>query len=402
MNKRGVALAADSAVTLGDGEKVYLTAEKLFPVSSPAAAGLVRSVPVGIMTYGGADVMGVPWETVVKLYAQKLGQRQFDRLEQYAQDFLRFVEGSQALFPEPVQRRFFRQAVGSYWFQFYLKPLNDHLEKKSEDRKRAAAVLAELIDKDSEDTRSNYQMIEDLGDGYGDRILEDYSTELNELEAEMFGSFRVPRETSQRLRDCVKLMFTRNIFDDSASTVVFAGMGEAEALPALFQYRVGTLAAGKLRFAKIDEARVDHETDAVVVPMAQREVIDMFYGGIWPQLREKLVEIAQACFFNKTNGKDNAAPGKTRKGFEEAFNDALNREIRENYTDSLITAVGGLPRQELAGLAEALVSITIFVAKMSAGKRETVGGPIDVALISKGDGFVWVKRKERMQGFGIG
>ena len=25
--------------------------------------------------------------------------------------------------------------------------------------------------------------------------------------------------------------------------------------------------------------------------------------------------------------------------------------------------------------------------------RETVGGPIDVAVITKGDGFVWVKRK---------
>jgi hypothetical protein len=24
---------------------------------------------------------------------------------------------------------------------------------------------------------------------------------------------------------------------------------------------------------------------------------------------------------------------------------------------------------------------------------ETVGGPIDVAIISKGEGFVWVKRK---------
>ena len=65
MNKRGVALAADSAVTLGDGEKVYLTAEKLFPVSSPNGAG-ASIVPVGIMTYGAADIMGVPWETVVK------------------------------------------------------------------------------------------------------------------------------------------------------------------------------------------------------------------------------------------------------------------------------------------------------------------------------------------------
>ena len=26
-------------------------------------------------------------------------------------------------------------------------------------------------------------------------------------------------------------------------------------------------------------------------------------------------------------------------------------------------------------------------------EEETVGGPIDVAVISKGDGFVWIKRK---------
>ena len=401
MNKRGVALAADSAVTLGDGEKVYLTAEKLFPVSSANGAG-ASIVPVGIMTYGAADIMGVPWETVVKLYAHKLGQRQFDRLEQYAQDFLRFVEGSQVLFPGPVQRRFFRLSVGSYWFQFYLNPLNDLLEKNPEDRKRAAAVLAELIDKDSEDTRTNCPMLEELGEGYGDRVVEEYAAELGELEEEIFGDFKFPKDIGQRLRESVKLMVTRNIFGEFSSTVVFAGMGEAEALPALFQYRVGTLVAGRLRFAKIDEARVDHDTDAVVVPMAQRQVIDMFYGGIWPELRPKLVEIAHSCLFDKTNGGGRKAAEKMRKDFEESFNDALNREIRESYTASLINAVGGLPRQELAGLAEALVSITIFVAKMSAGKRETVGGPIDVALISKGDGFVWVKRKQQMQGFSIG
>ena len=26
-------------------------------------------------------------------------------------------------------------------------------------------------------------------------------------------------------------------------------------------------------------------------------------------------------------------------------------------------------------------------------ERETVGGPIDVAVISKGDGFIWIERK---------
>ena len=83
MNKRGVALAADSAVTLGDVQKIYHTAEKLFQLSS--------SAPVGIMTYGSADMMGVPWETVVKIYTRKLGERRFERLDQYAADFLNFI-----------------------------------------------------------------------------------------------------------------------------------------------------------------------------------------------------------------------------------------------------------------------------------------------------------------------
>jgi len=36
MNTLGIALAADSAVTLGEGQKIYLTAEKLFELASPS------------------------------------------------------------------------------------------------------------------------------------------------------------------------------------------------------------------------------------------------------------------------------------------------------------------------------------------------------------------------------
>ena len=78
MNRRGIALAADSAVTLGEGAKIYHSAEKLFPLSLAA--------PVGIMTYGLADFMGVPWEIIIKIYGQKLDGRKFETLEQYAHD----------------------------------------------------------------------------------------------------------------------------------------------------------------------------------------------------------------------------------------------------------------------------------------------------------------------------
>jgi hypothetical protein len=51
-----------------------------------------------------------------------------------------------------------------------------------------------------------------------------------------------------------------------------------------------------------------------------------------------------------------------------------------------------LPKDELAAMAEALVNLTVFKHKVSMS-AETVGGPIDVAVITKGDGLVWIKRK---------
>lgn len=103
MNRRGVALAADSAVTLGNGKKIYHTAEKLFAI----APGL----PVAIMTYGAADIMDAPWETVIKMYAAKLGAQRFDTLEEYAANFLGFIEGSTALFSPAKQAEYVRNLV---------------------------------------------------------------------------------------------------------------------------------------------------------------------------------------------------------------------------------------------------------------------------------------------------
>jgi hypothetical protein len=51
-----------------------------------------------------------------------------------------------------------------------------------------------------------------------------------------------------------------------------------------------------------------------------------------------------------------------------------------------------MPKVELIELAEALVSITAIERKATSDEG-TVGGPVDVAFISKHEGFVWIKRK---------
>ena len=51
-----------------------------------------------------------------------------------------------------------------------------------------------------------------------------------------------------------------------------------------------------------------------------------------------------------------------------------------------------MPKMELIELAEALISITAIERKATSDEG-TVGGPIDVAFITKHEGFVWIKRK---------
>ncbi len=58
MNKEAIAIAADSAVTLREG-KIFTSANKIFSLS--------KYHPVGVMIYGNATFMGIPWETMIKI-----------------------------------------------------------------------------------------------------------------------------------------------------------------------------------------------------------------------------------------------------------------------------------------------------------------------------------------------
>lgn len=96
LNRNAVALAADSAVTLDlpEGPKIYLV-NKLFTLS--------KYEPVGVMVYGNADLMGVPWETIIKGYRAQLGTRSFRTVDGYAGDLLNFVESNRKYFPPESQ-----------------------------------------------------------------------------------------------------------------------------------------------------------------------------------------------------------------------------------------------------------------------------------------------------------
>jgi hypothetical protein len=76
----------------------------------------------------------------------------------------------------------------------------------------------------------------------------------------------------------------------------------------------------------------------------------------------------------------------------EAYKYSINGVVKVHMVDPVIKSLTTLPKEELAALAESLVCLT-YLRKRVTDDPETVGGAIDVAVISKGDGFIWMKRK---------
>jgi hypothetical protein len=99
MNKSAIAMASDSAVTItarsDNTSKIYNTINKLFTLS--------KFAPVGVMIFGNSEFLKTPWETIVKLYRQRLGSDTFKTIDDYTQDFIKFLYESTDLFPYEIR-----------------------------------------------------------------------------------------------------------------------------------------------------------------------------------------------------------------------------------------------------------------------------------------------------------
>ncbi|MGI6456094.1 MAG: hypothetical protein ACOX5R_10815 [bacterium] len=100
MNKSAVAIAADSAVTFrhSEGQKIFVSANKIFTLS--------KYHPVGVMIYGNASFMGVPWETLIKTFREEQGNTESDYLCEYAKKFLQYLHENISFFEKGVQNLF--------------------------------------------------------------------------------------------------------------------------------------------------------------------------------------------------------------------------------------------------------------------------------------------------------
>ena len=79
-------------------------------------------------------------------------------------------------------------------------------------------------------------------------------------------------------------------------------------------------------------------------------------------------------------------------GATKTIGDVMFEKARREHSIPLRRVLGSLPVDEMAELAETLINLQSLKEKVTK-PSQTVGGPIDVAVITKSEGLVWIKRK---------
>ena len=183
-------------------------------------------------------------------------------------------------------------------------------------------------------------------------------------------------------------------------------MGEDDYYPKVISYDICGFFNNKLRCYKND-GKCSSGGDSGVTPFAQSEEVGAFMQGANQGLLGQLHKEYQESIVNLLDGIDTTItkviPKDKIEETQAAILELVNNTVaecdkrianfmHENYVRKVVDMIRFLPKQDLAYMAESLVNLTAFKRKVS-DDSETVGGPIDVAVISKADGFIWVKRK---------
>ena len=290
INKKGIAIAADSASTLK--KKIINSGNKMLRLSDV--------VPAAVMIVNNSSLAQIPWEVIIRWYRKENGKTKYDSLQDCIKSFLDFVN-------------------------------------------------SKVLSRDD-----------------------------------------IPDE--------------RCLFDEDVTTnLVFAGYGVKDVIPTMCELYIYGIDHRKL-LTKTGKGYILSSSDkeATIYAQGQPEIIKSYIHGVIESYVDRLIE-GHIKFFKEAAANlafeyfpteialsfnaDSLSTEDVMKKMVSVINEC-KKESEEEWLD----AVKNYSIQEMASLAENLIKATELRKKIM-NEEEQVGGLIDLAVITKNDGFQWLNRK---------
>ena len=405
MNKNGLALAADSAVTISSGTgpaKIYNTANKLFTLS--------KYHPIGVMVYGSAEIMGLPWETVIKRYLDTLGNTSYPSVDGYVDSLFEYLE--KVAFPPECYAEYVKQRTVEL-FGVVATEIDNRVETriKEEDGIEESAietihstVVSEAHKRIIEEQKSLKIRRSDISES-----LEKHRPAVRKIIETLLENRPIKGPVKRKLIDASLLMAI--VFPGiNQSGLVIAGFGRDDVFPSTRAFEIHKILDGQVQFELTFSRDISLTDYASVRAFAQANETQNFMNGLSDRIsgyiNNDLKDILAGALVDEVTDllvKDGVVAANKSDQCKQRLASAgqgVHAYVRRSVSDisqrefwgPVVSAVTFFSPSEMASMAETLVSLESFRQQVTL-RSETVGGPVDVAVITRGDGFIWIKRK---------
>lgn len=286
LNKHAVAIAADSAVTIGGngGRKIFNKANKVFALS--------KQHPVGIMIYNSASFMTTPWETIIKVYRKQLGNTSFSTLKEYEQNFIAFLRAKDFYTDASMQTVFLEHfalnLINSVINDIATQNIGLIENPSPESRDEFLSKLETQLDKLLSERGGHPELCTEFID-YSIEMFDAYSLQIFErINQQQFtdNGIIISTELLFKLKQVVYSILRVKEEFTNFTGLIFTGFGEDEIYPQLIPVNISIVVDNRLRFY-INENRaasISNNYNGAVCPFAQTDVIDTILTGVDPTL----------------------------------------------------------------------------------------------------------------------
>lgn len=387
INRNGIALAADSAGTYTGNKMFYNSMNKVFSLS--------RKYVYGAITYGATTIYNVSIDQVLKEFRTYLDSRE------HISDFFEIL---------PLFEAFINQ--NSSYYKFDLAEAN-HCNGLIKDlvvdwgnkiktvatEVDAENKISEILNQLETVMRGSLKIDNYDVSAYIKTTYNDYFNMLIGMIVPELNNFPTQKEC---FWDYICNYFNLSLTNETNNYMglFFAGYDHCDAFPKFTHIELYRVVGGKIKYRLVENYE-ESNNHAQIVPLAQPDVILTFCKGISNRFINYIPQKVESIINSKIDALPDTFTIDQKNALKTSLSSskaeiasAINTTIQNDNVKPILDSVQLIPLPEMGFLAESLVNITSLKRTFAIdGNQQTVGGPTDVAVMSKGDGFVWIKRK---------
>lgn len=366
--KELITVAIDKVTTIGQTVTIDDT-DKIFSIHN--------DLPIVIIIYGLSTVEDVPIETLIADFKKEIKIADIITINDLKEKLLNFISKR-----APIHD--FKNDI-EFNLEVFKKDIGVILDDMSK------SEFDEFID-----VYSNFKIFDYI------RNLDEYEDYDNTFKRLVLPN--MPNNSWLALKN----FFFMELFDTTG--IIIAGYNLEDNFPSYIQFEIlaNTSSGVEITFEK-SEFNFDENK---IIPIAQSDVINSFLKGQHEDVEDitkYYFEIFLKNYLNSikldilsVEGIDESALSKINKIFD-IYSEYSNNDIsdvlklisnfKENMALKTTDALDFLTKERLAEMAETLVNLTALKREASYDLN-TVGGDIDVVLISKFENITWLKKEK--------